>query len=358
MKPFKKSLDPIVDLYKKEDHPVFDREPHFIMSAENPEYPVKNSMRHSDVMDMLSEKGYNAEVVHHKGERGILVHKPDKEAVRFLMKLAHELGQDSVIYSDGYHHERHFVNGDAAGKHSKGQGTSQGKHIEGEDKVSMEDGREFMHSIEEDNLHDFNQSRLHTHAPIEKNEGEDQEMPKKIESKHMLDGAHPQTKLIHYSMNGGLDSLNPNFYDGRKVYYFVEGTRPHPFFTQDAKVKYVSRLANLKLYDIGKDPEGITQKVEQADPNYKIEDIDKAIKKHGYDGVYNSTAGEKSIVVAIYKKIKPEKELQMHRKDRKSASAECHHMDDANRTKAKEWAHENGHHNGDFLHELVKELNK
>ena len=119
--------EPFADLYKSDTGAVRGKQPHFIFSAENPLYPTKFKMSHDDVLGFLNDRGYKAESIKGKygdHEKSILVHNPPKHAVKHLFNLAHSLGQESSIYSNGHDHEMHFHHGDNAGKHIKGQGTA------------------------------------------------------------------------------------------------------------------------------------------------------------------------------------------------------------------------------------------
>ena len=111
------------------EHRASIAQPHFLMSAENPQFPEKKtlSMDHEEVLESLQGAGYDAHATdgHYNGspEKSILVYGVTPEHAEKLHGLASRLGQDSSIYSDGQNHEMKFHHGEHAGKSVKGSGT-------------------------------------------------------------------------------------------------------------------------------------------------------------------------------------------------------------------------------------------
>lgn len=102
--------------------------PHFLLSAENPKFPDKNSLKmdHATALKHLQGAGYDAhEVNGHYGapEKSIIIYGVTPENATQLHGLAAKLGQDSSIYSDGKNHTMLFHHGEMAGKKILGQGT-------------------------------------------------------------------------------------------------------------------------------------------------------------------------------------------------------------------------------------------
>lgn len=102
--------------------------PHFLLSAENPKFPEKNSLKmdHPTVLSHLQGAGYDAhEVSGHYGapEKSIVVYGVNGQQADSLHGLAAKLGQDSSIYSNGQNHEMRFHHGEMSGKKILGQGT-------------------------------------------------------------------------------------------------------------------------------------------------------------------------------------------------------------------------------------------
>jgi hypothetical protein len=370
------------DLYKSEQNPVKARKPHFLFSAENPLYKdkVKLKMTHPEVMDFLKQKGYQVESMDgHYGhpERSILVHNPSKNAARHLFNLASDLGQESSIYSDGYNHELHFHHGENAGKHAKGQGTAIHKKPPEDMYSTMADGTCFTHQINADVMHDRKESVISEKpSSIQKSEGGGRTTLMKNENNHPLKSAGPDTNLIHYSTTPNLTEIDPFHHGVRGIgaeakqgkpehptsFYYLEGTKPEHIVTSGAKAKYVAKLGHHKLYDVGTDPEKIrTQLRESGKTNnpgiYTRAELDSAIKQKGYHGIYNSTLDDTmKNVVAMYHKVPVAAEHKMHPKDFESASAENHHGNAEDLKSARQWAKDNGHPDGSFLHGLARKL--
>jgi hypothetical protein len=129
---------------------------HMIFSAENSPYPdkVKGKATHEQVLEFLKSKGEDAvEVQGHYGspERSILVRNPKKPDR--IKRIAHGLGQESIIHSDGKNHRMEYLHGPNAGKHARGTGTvwHQSKP---KDFYTTMDGKHFTHNFDFDRLYD------------------------------------------------------------------------------------------------------------------------------------------------------------------------------------------------------------
>jgi hypothetical protein len=374
------------DLYKSENNSVKDRKPHFIFSAENPMYPenIRYKMSHKDVVDLLQRKGYKTEEVdgmYGKPEKSIIVHNPSQLAAKHLLDLSKDLGQESSIYSDGYSHEMHFHGGKNAGLHAKGQGTAFHKRPPDDYYSTMADGTHFTHQINFEALHEPKDSMLKQKtSTMQKSENSSFATLMKNDSQHPFVTAGPDTKLIHYSGTQNLKEIDPFHHGSRGIgeeaeqgkpahpmgFFYLEGTKPEHTVTSGAKSKYVARLSHMKLYDVGTDPDNIRQSLRDAAKDrpinpgiYTREDLDGAIKEKGYHGIYNSTLNETmSNVAGIYHKVPVEKEMAFHPKDADLATGHDHHGEKQHMSSAKQFAKENGHHDGAFLHNLSNKFGK
>lgn len=108
------------------NHPVLNKEPHFIFSANNPLYPDKadRTLTPEKVREELHNSGERFEEVNgHYGspEKSIIVFHPKN--IEKLHTLASRLGQESGIYSNGNVHEMRYYHGDDKGKIIPGRGT-------------------------------------------------------------------------------------------------------------------------------------------------------------------------------------------------------------------------------------------
>jgi len=384
------------DLWKKEeDHAIHGKLPHFIFSAENPLHPTDSSMTHEQVLDLLKDKGYRAEEMRGKygeEERSILVHNPPKNSFRHLNNLATSLGQDSAIISDGHDHEMHYLNGTQAGRHYKGSGTVFHRD-EPEDYYStLADGTHFAHEFDTEKTHKDSKFIKDIAGSIKKSESFVRNgifnLKKTEEKSHKLDNAGVGTKLIHYSPHEGLEEINPEHHGIRRIgsevkqgvpdhkmsFYYSEGTKPETVVTSGSKHKYVADLGDKKIYDIAKDKDGMHSKVMeklQAEANKRpinrgiVNSQEKkkafhgAIRDAGYHGIYNSGLDETmSNVVGMFESMKPESSHKIHPNDFKEASSKNHHESDEKKSKAKEFAANEGHHNHKFLHNLGEGLNE
>lgn len=370
------------DLYKSEENVIKARKPHYIFSAENPFYPenMRYNMKHSDVMDLLQRKGYKVEElagVYGKPEKSILVHNPSNLAVRHLMDLSKDLGQESSIYSNGYDHEFHYHGGENAGKHAKGQGTTIHKRKPDDLYSTMSDGTHFTHLIDFNELHDANKSAIkQSKAPINKSEKSNRLTLIKNENKHPLETAGPDTKLIHYSPTQNLATIDPFEQGKRRIgaeskygkpehptsFFYLEGTKPENVVVGGSNSKYISRLGHHKVYDVGADPEGVREHLRTSGSTlnpgiYNRDELDAEIKRRGYHGIYNSTLDSTmKNVVAMYHPMTVEKEHKIHEKDYEKTSALDHHGYDESLKSAKKYARENGYFDGSFLHNLGRKF--
>jgi len=352
---------------------VHNKEPHFIFSAENPKHPQKMKMSHDEVVQTLRDKGYHVDNMQGRygglPEKYIIVHNPKKHAVKKLIDLSHALGQDSSIYSDGENHEMHFHHGDKANTHIKGKGSSFFDK-ESEDYYSTLNGEHFSHNFDWDNQHPSDKSMLKLKNNIQKNENET-----KVEIlNNQSDSFNPDTKLIHYSPHETLNEINPHYHGVRGVsskakqgkpehpmsFYYLEGAKPESIVTTGSKKKYVSKLGNHKIYDIGKDPENIYGKLkeksltQQVNPGMVSKEIyHQAIKDAGYDGIHNSSLDKDTMgkVIGMFVPKHIESQHYLHPKDFKEVSSEDHHENEKHQSKAYQ-AHKDYGINPKFAYEL------
>ena len=370
------------DLYKSEENSVKDRKPHFIFSAEKPKYPEnsKYNMTHKEVLDLLQRKGYKAEEMdgmYGSPEKSIIVHNPSPLAAKHLLDLSHDLGQESSIYSDGYNHEMHYHSGPNAGLHAKGQGTAIHKRPPSDMFSTMKDGTCFTHQINTEDLQSSRSSALsRSPSRLRKNESSRAPILAKSEGGHPLETSGPDTKLIHYSPTQNLTEIDPFHHGVRGIgaeakqgkpahpmgFFYLEGTKPEPTVISGSKSKYVTRLGDKKLYDVGTDPDNIRQELRNsnttANPGmYTTEELDSAIKGKGYHGIYNSSLGDTmKNVVGMYHPMTVEKEMEFHPEDAKVATSKDHRGEEKHLEEAKKYAQETGHHDGSFLHKLSQKL--
>ena len=369
-------------LYKSESNSILGRKPHFIFAADNPLYPDKQRLKMSpeNVLDLLQRKGYKAEAAQGKygnEESSIVVHNPAPHTIKHLFKLSSDLGQESSIYSNGHEHELHYHHGPNAGKYNKGQGTTIHKKPPEDHYTTTNDGTHFSHVFDFDTLHEPETSMLKQKpTPVNKSEGPYRFKLAKNENSHPLETAMPDTKLVHYSKRGDLEEIDPRFmgtgtkdatlkYSGQPdnpvSYHYLEGTKPEALVTGGSTHKYTSSLGDKKLYDIGKDPDGIAANLKQKAANRQInpgtytrDEFDKAVIEAGYHGIYNSGLDNTMRnVVGLYGKVKPDLSHKIHPNDHDEASSKDHHAEDERREKAKKFSQENGHDH-DFLHNLAE----
>ena len=376
----KKQEEFVNNLHKnigEKPHPT--KQPHFIFSAEEPRHPRTLNWTHDQTLDFLKHRGYNAEEIQGKyggkSEKSIMVKNPHPEAINHLMNLSTKLGQDSSIYSSGHHHEMHFHHGENAGKHLKGQGTNH--HVnQPEDNYSTLRDSHFTHNFNWDYMHDPHESIIpQKSTKMKKSEKSDNFYLRKNEDdKHPLWHQVPDINLIHFSHKEGLTEIDPVHHGVRGIgsetkqgkpkhpmsFYYLEKTKPESIVTTGVKSKYVSKLGDKRIYDMGKDPENFYSKAKELANKRQVnrgivrtEDFHQAIKDAGYHGVYNSNLNETMRnVVGMFDKMPVHKEYSIHQNDFKEASAKNHHAHKESLSNAKIFADETGHHNPKFLASL------
>ena len=369
---------------------VRDRKSHFIFSPEAPLYPPKLEMKFDDVLGFLEDKGYNVEKIKGKYEGipqdSILVHNVPKSSVKHLFKLAENLGQESSIYSDGFNHELHFHNGEKAGTHYKGQGSDFPKREPEDNYSTLSDGAHFSHILYLDKPYTMKDSKIKGQVleSVKKSEIDDIFKPKVPQNSRVdiLDKNLPETKLVHYSPEEGLKTIEPEHHGKRGIgaeakqgapehkmsFFYREGVEPEKVVTTGAKKKYVVQLGGKKLYDIFKDRDNLREKAKQNAPSpghrgpypHEVDDqFHQEIKDAGYHGIFNSGFGEDHTmgnVVAMFDPMEVHSEHDLHPRDYRKTSVTDHHEDDRQFKKAKEVAEQIGHHSPRFIHNLDKML--
>jgi hypothetical protein len=123
--------------------------PHIIFSAENSPYPdrVRSKATHEQVLGLLRSRGEDArEVRGHYGspERSIMVMRPKRP--ESIQRIASELGQESIIHSDGANHRMVYLHGPSAGQEVSGSGTVWHKEKPA-DMYTTVGGRHFTHNF-------------------------------------------------------------------------------------------------------------------------------------------------------------------------------------------------------------------
>lgn len=122
---------------------------HVIFSAENSPYPdkVKVKTTHKEALDFLRSKGEDAHEVngyYGSPEKSIIVKNPKNK--NSIVKLAHSLGQESVLHSDGKNHTLEYLHGPNAGKKVTGQGTNWHETKPNDNYTEM-NGKFFTHNL-------------------------------------------------------------------------------------------------------------------------------------------------------------------------------------------------------------------
>lgn len=128
--------------------------PHTLMSAENPLFPKTKDLSNQQAVQFLRDAGEDAHPAigsYGRPENSLIVYNPKNP--KLIDGLARDLGQESVIHSDGLSHKMLMVNGENAGKHHPGQGTMW--HAEKPDDyyTILPDGRIFTHNFDFNQLH-------------------------------------------------------------------------------------------------------------------------------------------------------------------------------------------------------------
>jgi hypothetical protein len=128
--------------------------PHSLMSAENPLFPQAKHMTNQEAVKYLRDAGEDAHPTigsYGRPENSLIVYNPKQPKV--IEDLARDLGQESVIHSDGLNHRMLMVNGENAGKHHPGQGTEWHAEKPQDYYTILPDGRIFTHSFDFNQLH-------------------------------------------------------------------------------------------------------------------------------------------------------------------------------------------------------------
>lgn len=373
-------------IYKNEEnHPLRNKNPHILFSVENPKFEVYHQTTHEDTVNDLRAKGFKVHPLKGKYsgklENSMMVENPSPAAVKALMQLAKQAGQESAIYSDGNgSHELHYVNGEHEGKHHKGHGTSTPMQAPEDNFSTMEDGSMFSHSLDFSSLHPQDKSILRQHfrqEKLRKNEHKGRVyIPSNIrKSEH----TGKELNLVHYSPEEDLKEISPDFHGKRKIgleakqgkpdhplaFFYREGAKPEEVVTTGARAKYVTKLdAGHRLYDLGEDTEGVRPAVKAKADKKQInrgaftnDDIHEELKNRGYHGFFNSKSSLPD-VVAMFHSMPIHEKHGLHPEDFKEVSAiDRHRMDDF-RQSANSHAEEHGHHNPEMLANLAYHLRK
>jgi hypothetical protein len=373
-------------LYKNEnDHPLYNKKPHFLFSVENPKFEVSHQTTHEDTINDLRAKGFKVHPLKGKYdgkiENSIMVENPSPAAVKALMGLAKMTGQESVIYSDGNGgHEYHYVNGENEGKHHKGHGTSIPIVAPQDNFSTMEDGTMFAHSLDFKNLYPQDKSMLRQHFRQEKLFKS--EIKKRVYIPNNIrksEHTGQEINLVHYSPEENLQEISPSFHGKRNIgmeakrgapehklaFFYREGAKPEEVVTTGAKAKYVTKLDHgHRLYDLGEDTEGVRAAAKAKADKRQInrgavtnDDIHEELKNRGYHGFFNSKSSLPDVIAMFYPMPVYEKH-QLHPEDFKQTSAIDRHKMDNLQQSAKQYAQEFGHHDPNFLANLAYDLGK
>jgi hypothetical protein len=133
-------------------------ESHVLFSPSNALHPVSLKMTPDEVLDFVKSHGFVAEpaIGAYEGTRepSIMVHNVPRGKLPFLFDLAKQLGQDSIIHSEGGHHEAHYLNGPNEGKVARGFGTAIHEKEPDDFYTKTKNGLVFSHNIVWDKLYD------------------------------------------------------------------------------------------------------------------------------------------------------------------------------------------------------------
>lgn len=174
-----------VDLATPAAPPHKDLGHHFIFAVDSPAYPEKRQIvaGHEQVLHGLRRQGMNAREAKGKyggkAERSIVVHDPKEHDVHTLHVLAHNLGQESAIHSDGQKHRLYYYHGDNAGKYHEGQGTEWASHEPEDNYTELADGDSgqrayFRHNFDFNTLHDHVDDGQKVAGLVAKSESDDE----------------------------------------------------------------------------------------------------------------------------------------------------------------------------------------
>jgi len=316
--------------------------PHFLFSAENPRFPQKTTLSHEDVVKHLKGAGFDAhEVNGHYGspERSIAVYGVSKVQGEELHDMASRLGQDSSIYSNGKQHEMRFHHGENAGKAHYGEGTKWHLQKPADYFTTLPGGHHhFTHDFKFDTLHPAGQ--LHNvHEMLGKQVSAEHKtaqeavaspLNQKLESDHdtnmkgIKDGLkddikkneQERIKLVHFSSQGDLKHIDPNFKQtgvdaGKKgrdtfhphSFYYVEGTEPEQIVVSQSRHKYKTSInpAEKPVYDLGHDPKGVVDEaIKENQGVLNMDMVHEKLKDAGFHGFRNSKHPSLSNVVGMY----------------------------------------------------------
>jgi len=323
--------------------------PHFLFSAENPRAESKLGLNHEQVLHHLKGAGFDAhEVQGHYGapERSIAVYGVSPVQAEELHDMAHRLGQESSIYSNGKQHEMRFHHGDNAGKAHYGEGTKWHLQKPGDYFTTLPGGQHhFTHNFAFEQLHPAGQlgkaSELVGNKPSPEhkvaNEALKSPLSGKLESAHdqnmkgikddLEKSENPRLNLVHFSHAGDLKQIDPKYKQtgvdarvkGRDTehphsFFYVEGTEPEQMVVQASRHKYKASIdpAKQPVYDLGNDTHGfIGDAIKENQGALNMDLVHAKIKAAGYHGFRNTKHPQLSNVVAMYKPLAVEHHEQI-----------------------------------------------
>lgn len=109
---------------KSDDEKSLVSAPHMMMTAENPLHPAKMKMTNEELHNHLTQLGENPmHVQGHYGQPENSIFIPRPKNPDKIRQLAADLGQESVLESDGQNHLLNYVNGPRKGDADSGSGT-------------------------------------------------------------------------------------------------------------------------------------------------------------------------------------------------------------------------------------------
>jgi hypothetical protein len=112
------------DLHKSDDERSLIQQPHIMMTAENPLHPAKTKMTNEQLhahLESIGEKPMHIKGHYGSPERSLFIPRPNNPDK--IRQIAKELGQESVLESDGSNHILNYVNGPKEGQSEAGSGT-------------------------------------------------------------------------------------------------------------------------------------------------------------------------------------------------------------------------------------------
>jgi predicted GNAT family acetyltransferase len=142
---------------KKNDEGI--KSNHLIFSAEKPLHQAKLKTTHEQMLNQLKSQGEDAHQVlgkYGQPEKSIIVFNPkNTESIKSHLK---DLGQESLIESNGNDHKLIFLNGPKTGKMHTGTGTVVHAEAPEDYFTTLPSGKTFTHNISFDTLHPVNKS--------------------------------------------------------------------------------------------------------------------------------------------------------------------------------------------------------